>query len=135
MLNPSVADADVDDPTIRRCMGFAASWQCTELTVVNLFALRATDPNALKSHPDPVGPENNRHVMEQLSLHQMGLVIVAWGAHAFHHGKQNAIKEALYHNGARHLGLTKSGDPRHPLYIKGDTHPVLWNTAKSESIP
>lgn len=66
MLNPSTADASLDDPTIRRCVGFAKAWGCPGLTVVNLYALRSADPKALWSHPDPVGPDNNRWISEVL---------------------------------------------------------------------
>src|SRR5262245_13227298 len=77
MLNPSTADADQDDPTIRRCLGFSRAWGAGGLVVVNLFALRATDPDQLRIAADPVGPDNDSH----LSTAAFGrLVVAAWGA-------------------------------------------------------
>src|SRR5881396_744410 len=78
MLNPSTADAMHDDPTIRRCIGFARNWGFGGVDVVNLFALRATDPRALRRAHDPVGPANDRHIASAGS--RASLVILAWGA-------------------------------------------------------
>jgi hypothetical protein len=64
MLNPSIADATINDPTIRRCIGFAIEMGCGSLEVVNLFAFRATDPKAMKQADDPIGPENDRYLIE-----------------------------------------------------------------------
>lgn len=64
MLNPSTADADIDDPTVRRCIGFAKREMCSSLTVVNLYALRATDPRQLMKHQNPVGPLNDQWLAE-----------------------------------------------------------------------
>lgn len=117
MLNPSTADAELDDPTIRRCMGFAKEWLCTELTVVNIFALRATDPKELYQAADPIGPENDKHLWEQIDKHSVGGVIVAaWGAHKIAEERGNKIAEI----GLQCLGKTKNGSPRHPLYLKRD---------------
>ena len=77
MLNPSTADAELDDPTIRRCRGFAESWGCAGLTVANLYAYRATDPAALRLCADPVGPDNDAHLVRLLREH--GEAVCAWG--------------------------------------------------------
>jgi hypothetical protein len=122
MLNPSTADAFGDDPTIRRCMGFAGSWGCGALRVLNLYALRATRPAHLWEHPDPVGPQNDEYLSVVLSSAQgvgNGPLIAAWGAHA----RDQRVKEVLAMAGADRfecLGLTKAGHPRHPLYLRGD---------------
>lgn len=127
MLNPSTADANKDDPTIRRCTNFARDWCCTRLTVVNLFALRATDPKDLTRHPDPVGPDNDKHLKAEIKKHR--IVVAAWG------GSSLARKQWIHY---RHgilrrldiclgvLGTTKSGAPRHPLYLKKDLEVVAW---------
>lgn len=130
MLNPSIADATADDPTIRRCIGFAKREGCTELTVVNLFALRATDPKELTKHPDPFGPESERHVREQCEKHQqIGYIIAAWGAHpmASGHKDSSVVKSLLRNTGALCLGMTSAGHPRHPLYIKNDQPLIPWS--------
>jgi len=121
MLNPSTADASEDDPTIRRCIGFAKAWGYGGLIVGNLFALRSTDPKALYSHPDPVGPENDRHLVE-ICQHSIR-VICAWGTHGKLKGRDRAVYERLEFFDLCALKLTSEGHPGHPLYIAGDTLP------------
>lgn len=115
MLNPSTADATVDDPTIRRCCGFARGFGFDGIHVVNLYALRATNPADLWLSDDPVGrPENDDVLGDALS--QPGLAIAAWGANA----RANRVDEVLAMPGADRLsclGVTKNGSPRHPLYL------------------
>jgi hypothetical protein len=118
MLNPSTADAGTDDPTIRRCLGFARAWGFGRLEVVNLFALRATDPRLLRSHPDPVGPDNDRHIREVAAA--TAQVVAAWGALGTTRDRALAIGELLPPS-LLTLGLTKRGQPRHPLYTSGTT--------------
>lgn len=115
MLNPSTADATNDDPTIRRCLGFAEREKCTELTVVNLFALRCTDPSGLAIDHDPVGPENDRHIQEQVARHANGWIVAAWGAHPMAAKRSKHVFPML--GDVYCLGRTKAGMPRHPLYI------------------
>lgn len=128
MLNPSTADAKLDDNTIRRCMGFARRERCRKLTVVNLFALRATDPKKLQGHPDPRGPNNLIHVYEQIDYaKQNGVIIAAWGSDPMARILLTAaIKSKLRGAGAMCLGMTKDGSPRHPLYLKSDAPLILW---------
>jgi len=128
MLNPSIADATLDDPTIRRCRGFARSWGCNGLTVMNLYALRSTDPAGLWKHPDPVGPENEYHL--RLAAREYGDVVCAWGAHA-KADRVAAVTSLLREAGARLwcLGVTASGAPRHPLYVRGDQPVLAWPIA------
>ncbi len=127
MLNPSTADATKDDPTIRRCIGFAKREGCTDLTVVNLYALRATDPAELGKHADPFGPDNGRHLAEQIALHRHEIIIAAWGANPFAYRQESTsvAKMALRTAGAFCLGTTAQGHPRHPLYVKADQPLVL----------
>lgn len=121
MLNPSTADAEVDDPTIRRCINFAASWAYGGIVVRNLFALRATDPGELDQHPDPVGPENNEYLAH--CRHEV-MTVIAWGARGGHRG--HTVLDLLTRHGVRpyQLAQTKSAQPRHPLYLPANLRPT-----------
>lgn len=125
MLNPSTADADIDDPTIRRCMGFAKRLGYAALEVVNLFAFRATDPAKMKSFDNPVGPDNRRHIIE--SAERAGVIIAAWGVNGRHNGQDDEVLGWLSNKTVYALGLTKDGIPRHPLYLRSDAELVLFN--------
>jgi len=117
MLNPSTADAEKDDPTIRRCIGFAKREGCGGLIVVNLFAFRATQPEVLLSAADPIGPENDAYIADALSK-ESGPIIAAWGA--WGDGRRGRIVAARFPGRLQALGATKDGRPRHPLYVRGD---------------
>lgn len=131
MLNPSTADASLDDPTIRRCRGFARTWGCAGITVANLYALRATDPAALLCHPDPVGPECDQHLFSLAK--EYGDVVCAWGANA-KPDRAARVVEMLREAGARLwcLGMTKHGHPRHPLYVRGDQPLIPWEEHRDD---
>lgn len=127
MLNPSTADASLDDPTIRRCVGFAKREGCGAAHVLNLYAYRATDPKALLTCEDPVGPENDTYLLRHAwaALTAGRPVVAAWGVHA----QSQRVKEMLAlvpELDLRCLGATKDGHPRHPLYVKGDQPLVPW---------
>lgn len=124
MLNPSTADATTDDPTIRRCISFAERELCTELIVVNLFALRATNPEELLTHSDPIGPYNAHHISEAIyNVEQNnGILIAAWGAHPMAQQAIDSYFDRLF--GGKNFqcfGKTKNGSPKHPLYLKSTT--------------
>lgn len=129
MLNPSTADAEKDDRTIGRCVDFSRRWGADGLRVVNLFALRSTDPAALLTHPDPVGPKNDQMIalMVRATRGPGGRVMCAWGAHPMAAGRARDLHLAGLLAGAMCLGTTASGAPRHPLYIRGDTQPTAWS--------
>lgn len=120
MLNPSTADAELDDPTIRRCISFAKREGCTELTVVNLFAYRSTDPKQLYKVDDPIGPQNDFYIKQAIRAHDMGIVIAAWGAHPIAINRAKEILAMPEFADVLCLGTTKKGAPRHPLYVKSD---------------
>lgn len=122
MLNPSTADAMDDDPTIRRCIGFTRSWGLDGLIVVNLFALRATNPRELAACADPVGPFNDRFIRE--SVHPWSVVVAAWGAHPLAVGRGAEVLRGITTAAVSRLGVTKVGAPRHPLYVRSDA-PLL----------
>lgn len=128
MLNPSTADAELDDPTIRRCIGFARSLGLSELMVANLYAFRATKPSDLWNTADPVGPENDRW-LENL-CQEADKIVCAWGANA----QEDRVSAFLRRMQTAEiplfcLGTTKAGAPRHPLYIKSEQPLVAWPTA------
>ena len=117
MLNPSTADAEMDDPTIRRCMGFARRWGFQGLVVGNLFAWRATDPRELCRVADPIGPDNDHHLKAMSG--NADAVIAAWGEWGALRGRNEHVT-GLLGGVVEHLGLTKQGHPRHPLYVRAD---------------
>ena len=123
MLNPSTADADIDDPTIRRCIAFARAWHAGSIAVVNLFAARATNPRALKAMPDPVGPDNDHWLRWAGQGNWAGDLVLAWGAHApgVSRDQINRAFGWLCYRRCWCLGRTKDGHPKHPLYVPGDT--------------
>jgi len=117
MLNPSTADALIDDPTVRRCMDFARRWGFTALSVRNLFAFRATEPKELSSVDDPTG--GHRGDVELWMAGTAHLTVAAWGAKVPFRRDREALEMfkdiTLYC-----LGTTKNGHPRHPLYVRKD---------------
>lgn len=129
MLNPSTADATTDDATIRRCIGFARDWGMAGLDVVNLYALRSRDPRKLWDHEDPVGPDNDAHLADIAlkATRSSWPVVAAWGTHA----KPARVTHLRALPGMQrllHLGITKGGAPRHPLYVAKATTPRPWET-------
>jgi len=130
MLNPSTADAETDDPTIRRCIGFAKAWGFSHLWVANLFAYRATDPKELLTIDDPVGPLNDDYIQAQAD--HSDLVVCAWGnGETPVKGRRGLdVKFMLEGAGTRLnlLGATKTHQPKHPLYLKATTTPIPWRS-------
>lgn len=122
MLNPSTADGQVDDPTIRRCVSFAKRWGYGALCVANLFAFRSTDPTQMKKVLDPIGPDNDATLIRL--ARQAGLVIAAWGSHGSHLGRSKKVLQML--PAVKALHLTQGGDPGHPLYLKGTCEPFCF---------
>lgn len=116
MLNPSKADDAGDDPTIRRCMSFSQAWGYGGMTVVNLYALRATEPKELVDAADPVGPDNDAYVAETCAASEAGAVVAAWGAHPLARARAGDVL-SIAGRDINCLGLTGSGYPRHPLYV------------------
>lgn len=127
MLNPSTADAEIDDATIRRCLVFSDAWGYGALEVVNLFALRSTDPRALAQADDPVGPRNDAMIMAAATPAE-ALVVCAWGTGGGLHARDQAVLRSLRDRFVRlhYLSLTKGGHPGHPLYLPKDSRPKPW---------
>jgi hypothetical protein len=133
LLNPSTATATTDDPTVRRCVRFARRERCGGLVILNLFAVRATDPRALARHPDPVGAHNDLFLRLYTSGHT-GPVIAGWGVHGDLGGRAATVTARL--RAARVelvcLGTTTAGHPRHPLYLRADT-PIRPYTSSEDT--
>lgn len=128
MLNPSVADAQIDDPTIRRCMDFARQLGCSALHVVNLYAYRATDPAQLRIVDDPIGVDNHMHLRSAavMARDTSGHLIAAWGAHADPDRAAAVAAEAAAIAPLHCLGRTKHGIPRHPLFLPKTAKLTPW---------
>lgn len=126
MLNPSTADAEVDDATIRSCIRLCKSWSYGGFEVVNLFAWRATDPRALASAPDPIGPDNDAVI--ESAIVRNDFTICAWGAHKKAAERAPDVIRVIRDRKtwAHCLGRTKAGFPKHPLYIKTGTTPEIF---------
>lgn len=127
MLNPSTADALVDDATIRVCVGRAKRMGCGSIRVLNLFAYRATDPKAMMLAADPVGPENDAYI-QSVMRSKPAMVIAAWGVGGNYMGRARKVSETCVAYGVplHCLGTTKDGHPRHPLRIAYSVQPQLW---------
>lgn len=126
MLNPSTADANVDDATIRSCCRLAKDWGYGGIWVVNLFAWRATDPRELADADDPIGPDNNNAIERAVIFSDF--TICAWGAHKMAGARAKEVLSIIQQRKqhAHCLGKTKAGAPKHPLYIKTGTAPELY---------
>lgn len=126
MLNPSTADEERNDPTITRCIVFSQRWGFDGLVVVNLFALRSTDPRELYRAPvgSVVGEDNDQHIVSQRLRCQR--IVAAWGAHGALLGRATKVLDLLAPDPVLCLGRTTLGHPRHPLYVKGDVAPQLF---------
>jgi len=122
MLNPSTADERTDDPTLRRCVAFARSWGYGALAVGNLFGYRTSRPAELHSVADPVGTDNDDWVRRLAS--GSALVVAAWGNRGRLWGRSVAGREMV--SPCHMLGLTRQGEPRHPLYMPAGARPVPW---------
>ena len=133
MLNPSTADANVDDPTICRVINFAKTWGYGGVYVGNLYAFRSTNPKALRDKNDPIGKDNVQHIQTLIGLADK--VIYAWGRDKKEPYWLSNLVDTPYC-----IDISKKGGPKHPLYLKGDLLPKLYvrnnkskNKAKSKA--
>jgi hypothetical protein len=122
-LNPSVANKDRDDHTIRRCVGFARAWGYRELYMGNLHAWRDTDPKQIPvDSMTAVGPRN-RETLERL-VERAKIVIVAWGRHRLNAEAQKLADWLLSLPKTHMLGLNRNGTPRHPRCVPKTGEPL-----------
>lgn len=127
MLNPSTATEVQNDPTVERCERRARALGFGSFTVTNIFAWRDTDPKNMKAAADPIGPANDEAILN--ASRTADKIIAAWGTHGAHLNRGAAVKSLLRDLGKPlyHLGLSKAGHPKHPLYIAYTEQPQLWN--------
>jgi len=113
-LNPSTADENEDDPTLRRCVNFAKEWGYGKYVMLNLFAYRSTDPSELKRQAKPIGYKNNFHIKEQCNKAE--LIVIAWGNHGSLLERDKQVLKLLKNYPIYCFKVTKQGQPAHPLY-------------------
>lgn len=126
MLNPSTATEVQNDPTVERCERRARALGFGSFSVTNIFAWRDTDPFKMRKASDPVGPHNDKAILEAAALSDT--ILCAWGTHGEHLGRGPAM-EAILRGQPKplfHLGLSKAGHPKHPLYISYSQLPIAW---------
>jgi len=126
MLNPSTATEVQNDPTVERCERRARTLGHGAFRVTNIFAWRDTDPRKMRAAKEPIGPHNDATILD--ATHWADATICAWGAHGEHLGRGNIVANMLRETNVPlfHLGLTKAGHPKHPLYIAYTQQPELW---------
>jgi hypothetical protein len=128
LLNPSTADHRRDDPTIRRCIRFAQRWGYGSLEVVNIFAWRSTHPGVLYELDDPVGPGNDTAIAR--AVRRSNAVHLAWGEHGSLLNRGPRVERTILRIAAAldlpvtHFARTRSGQPKHPLYLAAETPPI-----------
>ena len=123
-LNPSTADETVNDKTIVREINFAKAWGCNALAKWNLFAFRATQPETMKAAADPVGPDNDKYLLEM--ARGARVIVAAWGNHGAFRNRDKGALRVLSGFDVHCLKITKSGHPSHTLYLKSGLTPQLW---------
>jgi hypothetical protein len=124
LCNPSTADAFVNDPTVLKGIGLALRWGYSSIEFVNRGAFRATNPKALLTAADPVGPYNPEHVHE--AFVRADLVVFAWGK--AWPKKLDSLSPVVPHSGAMCLGRNGDGSPRHPLMLAYSTPLERWSS-------
>lgn len=127
MLNPSRADQHQDDPTLRRCIGLAQQWQFGRLTVVNLFAFCTASPKALRAVARPIGEDNDVHILQACASADQ--IVLAWGNWGCLQQRDSAVLTLLepWRDRLYCLGLNRTGQPRHPLYVPRQSRLIPWS--------
>lgn len=122
-LNPSIADENIDDPTITRCINFAKDWGYGTLLMANLFAFRSTYPKDIYLIDDPIGKDNDHYLLECVT--QSDLIVACWGNNGTYMNREKVITELVPNLYC--LQKNKNGTPHHPLRPPRNIHPVPFN--------
>ena len=122
-LNPSIADENVDDPTVTRCINFAKDWGYGTLLMANLFAYRTTYPKEIYLIDDPIGKDNDYYLLE--CVKQSDLIVACWGNNGTYMDREKIIKELVPNLYC--LQKNKNGTPHHPLRLPRDINPIPFN--------
>lgn len=112
--NPSIATADVNDATCRKLIGFAKRWGYGALSLANLFAFISTDPAGMYAADDPIGPDNDAHILAMAE--RCMDVFVGWGDIGLYRDRDIAVMKVLAATGKKPMciGVTRAGSPLHP---------------------
>ncbi len=131
LINPSTATAEEDDNTIRKLVVIASLLGFDAIEVVNLFAFRATDPDDMMAAADPIGPENDQHLLDAVKANQ--LVLAGWGVPGDHLSRGAEVTRMLQREGVQVmcLAINKGGTPKHPLYCRNDSQPIPYLVQKA----
>lgn len=126
MLNPSTATEVQNDPTVERCERRARALGFGAFCVTNIFAWRDTDPKKMRKAADPIGPQNDTAIRDACNWADQ--IVAAWGTHGEHLNRGPQVEEILRTTNfpVYHLGLSKAGHPKHPLYIAYAQRPEIW---------
>ena len=127
-LNPSTADENQLDPTLRRIYDYSELWGYDGFVMTNLFAFRATVPRVMLLHPEPVGPDNDEHILRIAD--EVDKIMCVWGVDGVHRNRSQEVVDLLNEHGhfskLHALKLTKNGEPGHPLYLKKNANAFLY---------
>lgn len=126
-LNPSTADHIEDDKTISRCIAFSKSWGFGGFYMMNLFAYRATKPSVMMQSNTPIGFENDKYLLELKN--KVEKIAICWGDKGRHNGRSKDVLNLLNQDDLYCITINKSGEPKHPLYIKGDAKLIPYKTS------
>ena len=123
-LNPSIADETENDPTIWKLVRSADGWGYGGIVIVNLFALVTSSPEAMKVASEPIGKENDKHLVKMSKAKDVDKIVAVWGDDGAHLGRADQVKKMFSQLWA--LKISESGQPRHPRFLKSDVEPFLW---------
>lgn len=134
MLNPSTVDVFNNDPTVARCQRWAYEWDFGGVYVCNLFGFCSPYPDDMMQCEDPIGVENDAHILDVSA--RAGMVLCAWGNHGAYLSRSFHVTSMLQQQSINlySLALTKNGEPGHPLYLRGDVSPMPFKTFGARNV-